>query len=110
MILHWFTTAWRSLLRNPLFSAIIIVSLSIGCCGAQLAASNILQHASFERFHKDANRVLIVTRAYQDQGPVSFGPNGQPNQSTMRTVGPGNSRPQTTVAMPMKAAVDGKIP
>jgi putative ABC transport system permease protein len=101
MILHWFTTAWRSLIRNPLFSAITIISLSIGCCGALLAGSNIMQHASFERFHKDADRILIVARTVEDQGPVMIGQNGQRIASTFRTEGPGASRPQTTVAMPM---------
>ena len=109
MILHWFTTAWRSLIRNPLFSAITIVSLSIGCCGALLAGSNILQHMSFERFHKDADRILIVTRTTEDQGPIMVGPSGQRIQSTSRTEGPGGSRPQTTVAFPMKAAISGKV-
>ncbi|HEV7690468.1 MAG TPA: FtsX-like permease family protein [Hyphomonadaceae bacterium] len=61
MILHWLSTAWRSLIANPLFSLITIASLSIGCCGAVLAGSNIVQHLSFERWVPDAQNIAKVT-------------------------------------------------
>jgi putative ABC transport system permease protein len=61
MIAHWFTTAWRSLIANPLFSLITIASFSIGCCGAVLAGSNIVQHLSFERWAPDAQNIAKVT-------------------------------------------------
>jgi putative ABC transport system permease protein len=60
MILHWLSTAWRSLIANPLFSLITIASLSIGCCGALLAGANIKQHLSFERGFADAERIMLV--------------------------------------------------
>jgi hypothetical protein len=69
MILHWLSTAWRSLLANPLFSLITIASLSVGCCGALLAGANIKQHMSFEQGYVDADRILLYccddTRAEQ---------------------------------------------
>jgi putative ABC transport system permease protein len=60
MLSHWLTTAWRQLVANPLFSVITIFSLSIGCCGALLAAANIRQHLSFERWIPDADRIVLL--------------------------------------------------
>src|SRR5262245_10979729 len=62
MILHWFTTGWRSLISNPLFSLITIISLSIGCAGALLVGANIKQHLSFDRWMPGADRTFILTR------------------------------------------------
>jgi putative ABC transport system permease protein len=71
MILHWLTTGWRSLVSNPLFSLITIISLSIGCCGALLVGANIKQHLSFDRWVPAADRTYILSR---DLDEASFGP------------------------------------
>ena len=60
MILHWLTTGWRSLVSNPLFSLITIISLSIGCCGALLVGANIKQHLSFDRWTPHADRIAVM--------------------------------------------------
>src|SRR5690242_18382801 len=69
MILHWFTTAWRSLVSNPLFSAITIASLSIGCCGALLAGSVIKQHLSFDRWTPNADRIAVIRYSNNGREP-----------------------------------------
>jgi putative ABC transport system permease protein len=101
MIGHWFTTAWRSLIGNPLFSAIAIISLSIGCCGALLAGANIKEHLLFERHIEDADRIFIVTRQ-QDQ-PFS----GAPEFARAQRIEGTMLRPSTISPLPLKAAIAG---
>src|SRR5689334_5818776 len=72
MILHWFTTGWRSLIANPLFSLITIISLSIGCCGALLVGANIKQHLSFDRWIPEADRTWILSR-HMDEASLGAG-------------------------------------
>jgi putative ABC transport system permease protein len=103
MILHWLTAGWRSLIANPLFSLITVVSLAIGCCGALLAGSNIRQHLSFEQWVPDGDRVVYITRK-QGEPPA-----GSPMAGS-RQEGPAFRRPQTMVQMPLKAAIEGRIP
>jgi putative ABC transport system permease protein len=69
MLLHWFRTAWRSLISNPLFSAITIASLSIGCCGALLAGSVIKQHLSFDRWTPHADRIAVIRYSNNGREP-----------------------------------------
>src|SRR5262245_14336913 len=108
MIGHWLLTAWRSLLSNPLFSAITVVSLSIGCCGAVLAGSNILQHLTFERGYADADRIMIVTRTL----PRMVLPRGAPTAAPALAPGAVDTtgKPAPTVVMPLKDMTAGKIP
>src|SRR5262245_40472727 len=56
----WIRSAWRSIAGKPMFSAITIASLTIGCCGALLAWANLKQHLSYERFLPHADRIAKV--------------------------------------------------
>lgn len=105
MILHWLTVGWRSLIANPLFSLITVISLAIGCCGALLAGSNIKQHLTFERWVPAAERIVVITRTQPDPFGA-FGAGG----STTRIEGGGIGRPMRAVTAPMKDAIAGKIP
>jgi hypothetical protein len=107
MILHWLTTGWRSLIANPLFSLITVASLAIGCCGALLAGSNIKQHLSFEQWVPEGEQIYIITRQQREQMQVFGGPS---TMSTSRLEGPGFRRPQTSVQLPMRAAIEDRIP
>src|SRR5262245_35856122 len=103
MILHWLQTGWRSLIANPLFSLITIISLSIGCTGALLAGANIKQHLSFEHWIPDSERVFLMTR--------TMAPLKAPAGATIRIDGPGGpTRPSTGTPLPMNEAIAGKIP
>ncbi len=104
MLLHWLTAGWRSLVANPLFSLITVISLSIGCCGALLAGSNIKQHLSFEQWVPDAERIVVITQRQPD--PFAALGSG----STMRFEGSGAGRPLRAVVAPMKDAVADRIP
>lgn len=104
MLAHGLTIAWRSLIANPLFSLITIVSLSIGCCGALLAGANIKQHLSFERWIPDVERIVLITQRQPDS-PQASGP-----LSSFRLEGPGMRRPMLRVTAPMKTAIADKIP
>jgi putative ABC transport system permease protein len=73
MILHWLSTAWRSLIANPLFSLITIASLSIGCAGALLAGANIKQHLSFEKNFAHSDRIVLA-RMREEPSPTSKHP------------------------------------
>ncbi|HEV7690464.1 MAG TPA: FtsX-like permease family protein [Hyphomonadaceae bacterium] len=79
MILHWLSASWRSLIANPLFSLITIVSLSIGCCGALLAGANIKQHMSFEQGFANADDIVLV-RTRSGPNPSSKHPMAQGNR------------------------------
>ena len=93
MFAHWLATAWRSLVANPLFSIITIISLSIGCCGALLVGANIRQHLSFERWIPAADHIFILTRD-MDEGSMSGAP-------------PNIRVPENTVPAPMRDVVAG---
>jgi putative ABC transport system permease protein len=103
MILHWLSTAWRSLLANPLFSLITIASLSIGCAGALLAGANIKQHLSFETGWAHSDRI-VLTRMRDLPSPNSKHPMAQGQTPTPEGVFSYSFR------VAIKPLVDGKLP
>jgi putative ABC transport system permease protein len=60
MIKNYFKTAWRNMLRNKISSFINISGLSIGIACALLIVIFIKNELSYDRFHKDANRIFQV--------------------------------------------------
>jgi putative ABC transport system permease protein len=60
MIKNYFKTAWRNMLRNKTSSFINISGLSIGIACALLIVIFIKNELSYDRFHKDANRIFQV--------------------------------------------------
>src|SRR4030095_11528544 len=60
MIKNYFKTAWRNMLRNKSSSFINISGLSIGIACALLIVIFIKNELSYDRFHKDANRIFHV--------------------------------------------------
>jgi len=61
MLKNYFKTAWRSILHNRTSSLINISGLSIGIACALLIAIFIKNELSYDRFHRDANRIFQVT-------------------------------------------------
>jgi len=61
MLKNYFKTAWRSILHNRTSSLINISGLSIGIASALLIAIFIRNELSYDRFHRDANRIFQVT-------------------------------------------------
>ena len=60
MIQNYFKAAWRNMLRNKTSSFINISGLSIGIACALLIVIFIKNELSYDRFHKDANRIYQV--------------------------------------------------
>src|SRR5678815_1537550 len=61
MLQNYFKPAWRNMLHNRTSSLINISGLSIGIACALLIAIFIKNELSYERFHRDANRIFQVT-------------------------------------------------
>ncbi|MBN1907670.1 MAG: ABC transporter permease [Deltaproteobacteria bacterium] len=60
MLKNYILTALRSLKRNKLYSAINIFGLSVGLTIFILALTLSSFHFSFDKFHKDSDRIYIV--------------------------------------------------
>ncbi len=60
MIEHYFTLAWRQLLKYKLQSAVSIVSLAIGFACFALASMWIKYETTYDAFHKDADRMYCL--------------------------------------------------
>lgn len=68
MIRNYFKVAWRNLVHNKVFSAINITGLAIGitCC---LLMVLYLQHElSYDKFHRNADRIVRVAMEYSFSG------------------------------------------
>jgi len=64
MFKNYFKIAWRSLLKYKGFSAINIFGLSIGITCCVLVSLFIKDELSFDRYHKDANRIYRVVKDF----------------------------------------------
>ena len=60
MLQNYFRPAWRNMLHNRTSSLINISGLSIGIACALLIVIFIKNELSYDRFHKDANRIFQV--------------------------------------------------
>ncbi|TLV03039.1 ABC transporter permease [Dyadobacter luticola] len=60
MIRNFLKIAWRTLLRNRAFSAINIAGLGIGLASCMLIGLYVLDELSFDRYHKNADRIVRV--------------------------------------------------
>jgi putative ABC transport system permease protein len=60
MLRNYFITAWRNILRNKAGSFINVFGLTMGITCALLIAIFIQNELSYDRFHKDANRIYQV--------------------------------------------------
>src|SRR5262245_38763847 len=61
MLRNYLKIALRSLRKNPGFSSINIVGLSIGIATALFITLYVLDELSYDRFHARANRVYRLT-------------------------------------------------
>ena len=60
MLSNYFKIAWRNLRRQPLFSALNILGLSLGLACFALIGLHILDEFSFDRFHTQSGRIFRV--------------------------------------------------
>jgi len=80
MFINYIVTAWRSLLKNRVISAINIGGLTIGLASAVLAILFAQYELTYEKMHEKADRVCrVYIKGNFDQlswVPTSFGPVG----------------------------------
>ncbi|MBW8242485.1 ABC transporter permease [Muricauda oceani] len=65
MFLNNLKIAWRSILKNKLFSFINVIGLSIGLCSALVIGAIVYFDFSFDTFHKDRDRIYRVTTLFE---------------------------------------------
>jgi putative ABC transport system permease protein len=61
MIKNYFKTAWRNMMRNKTSSFINVAGLSIGIACVLMIVIYIQNELSYDKFHKDADRIFQVT-------------------------------------------------
>lgn len=71
MIKNYFKTAFRSLGKNKLYTAINIFGLSIGLAACLLIGVYINHELSYDKFNANANRIVRVTMEYEQAGTVN---------------------------------------
>lgn len=63
MLTHYLTIGWRNLRRNPLYSFINILGLSIGVAACLLIFLFVQDELTFDRFHGNQDRIYRVIRS-----------------------------------------------
>ena len=71
MFENYFKTAFRNLRKNKLYSGINIFGLAIGLASCLLIGVYIIHELSYDKFNKNANRIVRVTMEYSQAGTVS---------------------------------------
>jgi len=82
MIRNYFKTALRQLKKNKLYAFANIIGLAVGITSCLLIGIYIWHETSFDRFHKNADRIVRVTWEY------NFGDAKTETASTGTKVGP----------------------
>ena len=63
MLKNYFKIAWRNLMMNKTFSFINIFGLSVGLTSFLLIALYVFDELTFDKFHKNANRIYRVVES-----------------------------------------------
>lgn len=69
MLKNYFTIAWRNLMKNKVFSFINVLGLTIGITVCMMIFLFIMNEFSFDKFHKDGDRIYEVMRIYDSTKP-----------------------------------------
>src|SRR5579872_3981489 len=64
MLKMYLKIAWRNLAKNKLYSLVNIGGLTIGIASCILIGLYIANELSYDRFHKNADRLVRVTTEY----------------------------------------------
>ena len=71
MFKNYLVVALRSLKRNKAYSLINILGLTLGITACLLIGVYIWQETHFDRFHKNADRIMRVTMEYGNNGTIN---------------------------------------
>jgi putative ABC transport system permease protein len=74
MIKNFFKVSFRNLIRHKFYTTINVVGLSIGIAVSMLILFFIYDELSYDRFHKDAERIYQVYQKARLQGKEGDGP------------------------------------
>ncbi|MFT3705381.1 MAG: ABC transporter permease [Agriterribacter sp.] len=69
MLKNYFKIAWRNLMKNKVFSLINVLGLTIGITVCMMIFLFIMNEFSFDRFHKNGDRIYEVMRIYDSTKP-----------------------------------------
>jgi putative ABC transport system permease protein len=64
MIKNYIKIAWRNLIKNRLYTFINIIGLTIGIISCLLIGVYIKHETGYDRFHKNADKIVRVTMEY----------------------------------------------
>lgn len=70
MLKSYLKIAWRNLRKNKLYSIINIIGLSIGITSCILIGLYITHELSYDKFHKNGERIARITMEYSNGGIV----------------------------------------
>ncbi|RMB57122.1 FtsX-like permease family protein [Dokdonia sinensis] len=74
MISNYFKIAWRNLWKHKVFSAINIISLSIGLSAAFVIGMMVYYDFTFDTFHKDGDRIYRIVSDFESPDGLSYNP------------------------------------
>lgn len=72
MLLNYFLTAWRNLLKNRVFSAINIIGLAVGLASCILIMLYVKAESGYDQWVPDHERVVRLHTAYESPGRAPF--------------------------------------
>src|ERR1700712_301039 len=73
MFLNYLKFAWRSIVRNKVYSVINVLGLSLGICACIVIYLITNYDLSFDRFHPDGDRIYrIVGELRKSDGQENF--------------------------------------
>ena len=70
MLKNYFKVAWRNLKKTRLYSFVNIIGLTIGITSCILISLYIESELSYDRFHKNADRIVRITMEYSNGGTI----------------------------------------
>ena len=65
MFRYYLLLAWRIMKRQKIYTAINVLGLAIGVCACLVIYLITSYDLSFDRFHKDGNRIFRITGEVQ---------------------------------------------
>ncbi|MFT3823423.1 MAG: ABC transporter permease [Chitinophagaceae bacterium] len=68
MLKNYFKIAWRRLMKSKLYSFINIIGLTTGITACVLIGLFIMHELSYDKFNKNADRIVRVTMDYGQEG------------------------------------------
>src|SRR5690606_27810816 len=71
MIKNYFKTAWRTIFRNPVQSAIVIGGLATSLVVVLLILLWVQNELSYNSYHTDADRIFLLSEVDESNGDVS---------------------------------------